>query len=807
MSLDDAQVMPTFGSVTDMPDVALTDAVKAMALELGADLVGVAPVERWANAPVMLSPKGHMPNAKTVFVIAIHHPDGAVELGGEENGKNTPQHVGPYAVQYAMNTKLECISFQLSRFIEAAGHEVLAIPATNIWRFRPYKEIKETFTPDLSNIHAGAAAGLGEIGFSGLFMSPEYGPRQRLCCLITDADLEPTPMYDGPQLCDRCMQCLHWCPTDAFRKEVEGECEVDIEGHIYRYANKNKWRCSWGEHFDLDLDLPKPDVVNEEVILEQLALHGRRGGEFGSCLRFCMAPHLRLKDPDYCRPFRRRRHNMDARPLKERLADPRPLVPDRPATENTCRLLFDMEADIVGIASLEDCERAGLDLRAALPDAESLVVFACHFPKTAQSPGSPDDAATPEGVTGSTLVDWLWFMRLDASRYLESIGYTTVPGTEVDMAKGVARMNDKNRAVTEEFGTRLMWACIVTNGVLEPGKRVHPVGATTKADPEDALEDLEAILLSEGADLLGVADPACVDKLIDQYRSFIDEEELKINVVDATPRHGPVDAKIEIRENAGLKKVGDYLPGAKSVVVIGYRMPFLNIERAAEAPAEAVGPYSYATYQVNRWLRYMAVKVVRRLESMGYKGVITQDLSESGTVVANPRGAQPDALANRFPAAAAGLCWIGLHGAPIHPEYGLTPRYIAIVTDAPLPVNEPMAAPSPCGNCEAPCVDACPVKALSDDECLVMGCEKFEACLGKWDRLRCEWAKKYALVGDEGPRWGGQTTDIMPPEGKITPEQIAEAFATKDPVQKHWTCILEGCLKACQLEGAWAQEE
>ena len=73
-----------------MPDVALTDAVKAMALELGADLVGVAPSARYKNAPLMMSPEGHLPGARCVFVIGIHHPDAAVELGGEENGENQP---------------------------------------------------------------------------------------------------------------------------------------------------------------------------------------------------------------------------------------------------------------------------------------------------------------------------------------------------------------------------------------------------------------------------------------------------------------------------------------------------------------------------------------------------------------------------------------------------------------------------------------------------------------------------------------------------------------------------------------------
>lgn len=793
-------------------DMTLTDAVKAMALELGADLVGVAPAERYASAPLAMSPEGHLPGARSVVVIAIHHPDAVIELDGERDGQNDPHAMGPYHIQGAMNTKLECISFQLARFLEDSGYDVVAIPATNIWRFRPYKDLDGSFLPDLSNIHAAVAAGLGEIGFSGLFLSPEYGPRQRLCCLVTDADLVPTPLYDGPALCDRCMECLKWCPTRAFEKETDGEVVLDIGGKRVSYCRKNKWRCAWGEHFGLNLALPIPDRVTEEVIVEQLALHGRYEGEMGSCLRFCLPPHLRLQDPDYCRPFRRRRRGMDTRPLTARGSDLRPEIPDRPATEGLYRALFDLEADLVGMATREQCERHGLYLREYLPDAETLVVFGCRFPASLQVAGRAEAEAQPTSLTASVLGDWLGFMQLDGCRYLESLGYSALPGQWVDtgqavLVTGLGTINEQGRVETPDFGTRVLWASLIASAPLEPGQRVHPVRPARPTDMEQARLDLEALLMEEGADLVGVADIVTVDALAEQYRQLAPEAELAGEVVDEGPIHGPVVPAIRPQGGSRPQQVRDYLPRARSVLVIGYHFPYQNLERAGEPPAEAVGPYAYATYQTHRWLRYMAVRAARRLEEMGFAAAIATDLCGSGSLVANPRGLQPDALSNRFAAAAAGLAWIGLHGAPIHPEYGVTQRFIAVVTDAPLPTDRPMREPAPCAQCEAPCVEACPVGALSDDECLVVGCKGFEACLGRWDRLRCEWAKKYALVGAEGPRWGGQSSDVPPPAGKITLEAIAQALRTRDPIQKHFTCILERCLKACQTEGAWDADQ
>ena len=59
-------------------DDALTAGVKAYALRtLGADLVGVANIERFAHAPLMMSPQGLLPTARSVVVMAVHHPDAA----------------------------------------------------------------------------------------------------------------------------------------------------------------------------------------------------------------------------------------------------------------------------------------------------------------------------------------------------------------------------------------------------------------------------------------------------------------------------------------------------------------------------------------------------------------------------------------------------------------------------------------------------------------------------------------------------------------------------------------------------------
>lgn len=161
----------------------LTKEIKECAEKLGADLIGIAPVGRFKNAPLKMSPKGLLPEAESVIVVAIHLLDASVELSGEP----TPQDMRSYNfLGGVVSSRLDDISFLLARFLEDKGFKVLPISTSNIWRYHAYKNLKIDFAPDLNHRFAAAAAGLGEIGWSGLLLTPEFGPRVRLVSVVTE---------------------------------------------------------------------------------------------------------------------------------------------------------------------------------------------------------------------------------------------------------------------------------------------------------------------------------------------------------------------------------------------------------------------------------------------------------------------------------------------------------------------------------------------------------------------------------------------------------------------------------------------
>lgn len=746
-----------------MQNTSLTDRTRTLARELGADLFGVAPVERYreAGAPLHMSPDGLLPGASCAVVIAIHHPDAAIEFGGEPD----PQTQGPYAIQGRMNEKLEHIMFHVADFLEREGHCVLGLPATNIWRFRGRPEEDNPFLPDISNIHAAWVAGLGEIGWSGLLLSPEYGPRQRFCCLATDAPLEPLPMYSGDPLCDRCNLCVKHCPTDAFEKEVDGEVVLSASGSTVRYCKKSKWRCSWAEHFALDLDLPKPDIVTEGVLLEQLAAHGVRGGEMGCCLRFCMVPQRRYFDLSYTRAPRRKRDAPTDEPLEELM-------------EAARDLLFGRGASAWATAPDSALSEHGVSIAQHLPDARAAVVF---------SVPSPEGAGALVSATAATRSD---FMELDLARMLEARGHAAMPRSGIDKAAAA-------RGAGLEVGGGEVLGCVLTSAPLVslPVQRAPvPDRPTTAAGLTQAVQDR---LRESGAHLVGTVEASVVQNLVPALRAAFDEEALRVHVRDAGATHGPVKPVAEPRDLPVIRGPEDHLTDSRSVLVIGVHHPGANVDLAGEPPARAVGPYAFSTYQMAKELAYLAWRAVALLSAWGYRAAAIHDVCGTASQVITPRGLQPDAFSSRFAAAAAGLAKIGWHGAPITPEFGVTQRFISVVTDAPLEPTGPRDLADPCQGCDRPCTAACPVQAIPSNDSTEVTVRGTAERFARLDGLRCDWAKKYGLVADEGPGLMGQTTDIAPPDEQITTEHIAAALAQKDPVQKHFTCVVERCLQAC----------
>lgn len=734
----------------------LTAAVKAKARALGADLVGIAPVERFKNAPLRMSPQGLLPEAKSVVVMAIHHLDAAIELDGEP----TAQHISSYATQStAMNPQLDDLSFRLARFLEEQGEVALPITASNIWRYYGYKDLKVDFAPDLAHRYAAVAAGLAEIGWSGLALTPEFGPRQRFVSVVTAAELEPTPMLPEGGLCDECQACVQNCPTDAYRKQVSGMNEIEIGGRVFRFPEINKWRCSWAENFGLDLDLTPEGDVTEEIALRYMERYGTRGGEFGSCLRFCMVPELRYYDKAYSRAPRRKKQPSSATG-EELLAGLRGILEGRPY-------------EVMAVAPVEAfADDPYVNPEMHLPGAKSVISLV---------------VAPPPGGEGAEQVDWaVWralaYMAFDLAHYLDMQGYEATTHTHLPDNRVAVRMG------TYEVAGGRKYMTVLTTAIL-PATRLERPRVTGDLTPEA----LRAFCREAGADLVGFFSQQRFAAFRAEYERLGRPARVRETVNDTT-NYGPYLPVVQ-EEEVRLRGPEERLAGARSVIVLGLHLPDATLDTAKVTPAETVGPWAFVSEESLQLLREAALKIATRLTDAGWRATISADLTGLASRTRSSRGMVPDLRANGDAAVLAGLATLGVSGFPLTPEYGTRQRFLAIVTDMPLP-NDDLLEEWPCAECERPCVVACPTCALSAEVPAIV-VEGVEIAMPRPDEFACDWAKRYGLVASEGPACYALESDQPLPEER-SGKAIAEAVTRVQwGMQKRHVNIVEECMRVC----------
>jgi len=763
----------------------LTTKVKECAYGIGADLVGVAPISRFKNAPIMMSPQGILPTATNVVVCAIHHLDEAIELGGEKH----PQIIGPYSIQYVMNVKLDYIAFRIARLLDSLGYEAIPIAASNIWRYRPFADLKATFAPDMSHIYAATCAGLGQLGWHGLTMSPEYGPRNRFISIITNAPLCPTPMFEDVKLCDMCGECIKHCPTDAYRKEVNGVKTIEVEGKEFKFANKNLWRCAWGEHFDLDLDLEIPDVVDEKVIIETLDKYGMRGGEMGCCVKFCLPKHLRSDGGEHTSAPMRKKHcvaNLEL-PVHRKLYDD---VADFVSRYNIDNVVF-----------LDNQTVNSLGGKNSYEYAQGAVVMSISCKKSAQTMGDKINARNGYGnesygtisAEQTALAHFSGFARLDAARIIDDYGYKTLNSPEVDVdayakAAGIEKKDDEITIIE----------VLLTNA---PFRRYEYYNMTEPVDNVklSLTENLCSIIESEGSDVYAIVPAERMDKLADKLEPVKGGEEI-IDLRSKTARFEVFEPEAN-NYTRKIFRTKDHLKNAKNVIMMGIHYPESVQKMTIKPPAYAVGPYMFSKYETSFELAYSSFRIEKYLQGKGYNAVATYNLTGIGGDMGTPRGLLPDAFCNELEAVEAGLGELTLNGMCYTQEHGFSQDFIAIVTDAPL--DEIVKAKGTanksacCENCDV-CIKSCPANALRAKNMINIELNGKEYRWIPTDGKACDWSKKYALCGEEGHKYTGSNTEEPVPE-EINQENLIEARKKADRILSYRPTTVHRCVIECPL--------
>lgn len=178
--------------------------VKNIALSLGADLCGIASVDRFGDAPKGFHPLDVFPSCKSVISFAVRFPVGGLLC-------DTPI---PYTrIRNSLTPKMDAIALNLCIELEKKGIVSVPIPTNeSLWDSNT-----ERWRSIISQKHAAQAAGLGTIGRHSLLITPQFGSMVWLGCVLCDAEVEPDEVF--ADICVGCSKCVRACPVNALEEK------------------------------------------------------------------------------------------------------------------------------------------------------------------------------------------------------------------------------------------------------------------------------------------------------------------------------------------------------------------------------------------------------------------------------------------------------------------------------------------------------------------------------------------------------------------------------------------------------------
>lgn len=206
--------------------------------DIGVDLMGVLAVEPDSHPDFIYGVKTFLPKAKAAIIIAnemasettnlIKHP--MKYMGKPKTGEMLETHVK------AVTSELELANLKLARVLKREGYRSIALPSRGL-PMRP-AQMKAA----LSYCHVAEAAGMGTIGTHSFLITPEFGTRVRLGCLLTEAPLRTTKRLDPVDDCTHCLDCVKICPVGAISSPGPG-LRYQVDGARCKFYREKVDNC------------------------------------------------------------------------------------------------------------------------------------------------------------------------------------------------------------------------------------------------------------------------------------------------------------------------------------------------------------------------------------------------------------------------------------------------------------------------------------------------------------------------------------------------------------------------------------
>ena len=182
--------------------------IKGLAESLGADLFGVAPVERFDKAPKGFHPTDIYSPTQSVIVVAVRVP--SEPLFAES--RIPYSHVNSLCVKM-----VDALTYDLARALEEDGIYAVPLPSDDPSEY--WDEDRQYAQGILSMRHAGVLAGLGRLGNNSLLINDRFGSMIQMGALLTAKVIAPSPLADYEVCRPNCKACITACPSGAIQNQ------------------------------------------------------------------------------------------------------------------------------------------------------------------------------------------------------------------------------------------------------------------------------------------------------------------------------------------------------------------------------------------------------------------------------------------------------------------------------------------------------------------------------------------------------------------------------------------------------------
>lgn len=181
--------------------------VKEILFSLGADLCGIAGIDRFDDAPKGYHPLDVLPTCRSVISFGCRFPVGTLICKSDI----------PYTkVRNTITPKMDAIALDFC--IEMEKRNIVCVPVPT--NESQWDKNTGRYRSVISQKHAAQAAGLGTIGRHSLLITPEFGSMVWLGAVLCDHEFEADEMKEA--VCGNCNLCVEICPVNALRTpEIE----------------------------------------------------------------------------------------------------------------------------------------------------------------------------------------------------------------------------------------------------------------------------------------------------------------------------------------------------------------------------------------------------------------------------------------------------------------------------------------------------------------------------------------------------------------------------------------------------------